>query len=57
MWTPFGSTLNHGPIRESHPDTTHGSACQRNGLQYRWVFDGTTGNFYCIAVIDRVRVR
>lgn len=58
MWTPFGSTYNHGKSKNPNwPDATVGSSCQRNGVVYRWGFDANTGQAGAIVYVDGIRVR
>lgn len=56
MWTIFGSTLCFGNKNPEHPNATFGNSCQRNGVMYRWVFNGDTGGFLCIVTVDGINV-
>lgn len=55
MWTPFGSA-HHLGSKGFPSGYTNGFADQRNGVQYRWVFNGE-GGWAAHVVVDGQRVR
>lgn len=55
MWTIFGSALAWPHRNPKFPNATYGNSCQRNGVMYKWIFDGETGGYLCVVTVDGIR--
>lgn len=56
-WYPFGSFVALQGANDMPKAIQQGFACQRNGVVYRWGFDGATGKVSATVRVDGIRVR